>query len=362
MRANRIEVNDKHGGALPGSPFPNLATGPRHPGRLRAAAGAQAQVPAARRRQRPGRERDPVRPRGAGDGRRPRRASGAGRTRRHDRLLPQHLRRRRAGHQAVARDMKPLTAPAEARRAARAERNRNQSMVDMNLVSLIDVFTILIFFLMSNVGVETLASTSAVQLPESMSQKAPEETVLVVVTGSEILVGGKAVASVGGAGRRRRPDPAAQGRARRRGVARGDPQGERERQQARDDHGRQGHPLSPAAQGDVHGGARRLQPTSRSPCGRGSSREGGARGRVPRRMPQRASAAGKRRGSAAASRSARASCRGRCVDRRRRALPAHRRARPHRVRDLLLPDAVAAGAQARSDGRADRRRRRWPSC
>jgi biopolymer transport protein ExbD len=88
--------------------------------------------------------------------------------------------------------MKPLS-PLQ-KRAER--RNRNQSMVDMNLVSLIDVFTILIFFLMSNVGVETLASTRAVQLPESMSQKAPKETLLVVVTGSEILVGGKVVASV----------------------------------------------------------------------------------------------------------------------------------------------------------------------
>src|SRR3954452_13131597 len=88
--------------------------------------------------------------------------------------------------------MKPLS-PVQ-RRAER--RNRNQSMVDMNLVSLIDVFTILIFFLMSNVGVETLASTRAVQLPESMSQKAPKETVMVVVTGTEILVGDKVVASV----------------------------------------------------------------------------------------------------------------------------------------------------------------------
>ncbi|MEO5844741.1 MAG: biopolymer transporter ExbD [Caldimonas sp.] len=88
--------------------------------------------------------------------------------------------------------MKPLS-PLQ-KRAER--RNRNQSMVDMNLVSLIDVFTILIFFLMSNVGVETLASTRAVTLPESMSQKAPKETVLVVVTATEILVGGKAVASV----------------------------------------------------------------------------------------------------------------------------------------------------------------------
>ena len=79
----------------------------------------------------------------------------------------------------------------------RAERRgRNQTMVDMNLVSLIDVFTILIFFLMSNVGVETLATTRAVKLPESLAQKAPKETLLVVVTGSEILVNTKVVASV----------------------------------------------------------------------------------------------------------------------------------------------------------------------
>ena len=79
----------------------------------------------------------------------------------------------------------------------RAERrSRNQTMVDMNLVSLIDVFTILIFFLMSNVGVETLATTRAVKLPESLAQKTPKETLMVVVTGSEILVGSKVVASV----------------------------------------------------------------------------------------------------------------------------------------------------------------------
>ena len=51
----------------------------------------------------------------------------------------------------------------------RAERrSRNQTMVDMNLVSLIDVFTILIFFLLSSSGnVETLPSPKAVLLPES---------------------------------------------------------------------------------------------------------------------------------------------------------------------------------------------------
>ena len=80
----------------------------------------------------------------------------------------------------------------------RAERrSRNQTMVDMNLVSLIDVFTILIFFLLSNAGgVEILPSPKAVKLPESVAEKSPRDTVVVVVSGSEILVDGRKVANV----------------------------------------------------------------------------------------------------------------------------------------------------------------------
>jgi biopolymer transport protein ExbD len=83
-------------------------------------------------------------------------------------------------------------------RQRRAEhKGRNKTMVDMNLVSLIDVFTILIFFLLSNSGgVETLPSPKAVHLPESVAEKSPRETVIVVVSGTEILVGGRKVASV----------------------------------------------------------------------------------------------------------------------------------------------------------------------
>jgi biopolymer transport protein ExbD len=81
------------------------------------------------------------------------------------------------------------------KRAAR--RNRNTSMVDMNLVSLIDVFTILIFFLLSSAGVEAaLPSTKAVKLPMSTAEKAPRETLVLVVSGDEILVEGRRVAGV----------------------------------------------------------------------------------------------------------------------------------------------------------------------
>jgi biopolymer transport protein TolR len=79
----------------------------------------------------------------------------------------------------------------------RAERkNRHGSGLDMNLVSLIDIFTILIFFLMSSTGVELLTSSRAVQLPQSTAQQAPRETVVVTVTAQEIVVDGRRVASV----------------------------------------------------------------------------------------------------------------------------------------------------------------------
>ncbi len=80
----------------------------------------------------------------------------------------------------------------------RAERKgRNQNMVDMNLVSLIDVFTILIFFLLSNSGgVETLPSPKAVLLPESVAEASPRDTVVVIVSATEIIVDGRRVAMV----------------------------------------------------------------------------------------------------------------------------------------------------------------------
>ena len=83
-------------------------------------------------------------------------------------------------------------------RDRRAERKaRNGSLVDMNLVSLIDVFTILIFFLLSSAsGVETLVSPKAVKLPLSVAEKAPKDTVVLVVSGDEILADGRRIAMV----------------------------------------------------------------------------------------------------------------------------------------------------------------------
>ncbi|HEY6240966.1 MAG TPA: biopolymer transporter ExbD [Burkholderiales bacterium] len=80
----------------------------------------------------------------------------------------------------------------------RAERHaRNKLSVDLNLVSLIDIFTILIFFLLANASeVEVLPSTKAVRLPESTAEKTPKETLVVLVSNQEILVQGRKVSSV----------------------------------------------------------------------------------------------------------------------------------------------------------------------
>ncbi len=73
---------------------------------------------------------------------------------------------------------------------------RSTSLVDMNLVSLIDIFTLLIFFLLANSSeVEVLPSSKAVHLPLSTAEKPAKETVVVVVNNDDILVQGAKVAS-----------------------------------------------------------------------------------------------------------------------------------------------------------------------
>jgi biopolymer transport protein TolR len=79
----------------------------------------------------------------------------------------------------------------------RAERKaRNHQGLDMNLVALIDIFTILIFFLMSSTGIEVLSTARAVKLPESTAEKMPRETIVISVSATEIVVGGRRVATV----------------------------------------------------------------------------------------------------------------------------------------------------------------------
>ncbi|MBT8077220.1 MAG: biopolymer transporter ExbD [Gammaproteobacteria bacterium] len=75
-------------------------------------------------------------------------------------------------------------------------RNRVK-ITKMNLTSLMDVFTILVFFLLVNSGsVEVLDAPKEVTLPESRVEAKPRETVVIFVSPEDILVQGKRVALV----------------------------------------------------------------------------------------------------------------------------------------------------------------------
>jgi biopolymer transport protein TolR len=84
-------------------------------------------------------------------------------------------------------------------RAKRMEKHhaRNTRSGALNLVSLMDIFTILVFFLLVNSSdVETLPKSENLQLPESIAEQKAKETVVILIGEVDILVQGKIVAKV----------------------------------------------------------------------------------------------------------------------------------------------------------------------
>lgn len=83
-----------------------------------------------------------------------------------------------------------------ARRMAK-QHKRGSGQPKLNLVSLMDIFTILVFFLLVNSSdVEVMESDKSITLPESVAIKTPEEMLIVKVSNKEILIGGRSIISV----------------------------------------------------------------------------------------------------------------------------------------------------------------------
>ena len=82
----------------------------------------------------------------------------------------------------------------ESRRIRRMERSRKM-VVGLNLTSLMDVFTILVFFLLANSSSnEVLSTPKHIELPDSVVESKPRETVVIMVGPETVLVQGEAVA------------------------------------------------------------------------------------------------------------------------------------------------------------------------
>ena len=86
----------------------------------------------------------------------------------------------------------------KSRKAMRMEKHhKRRAMGGLNLISLMDIFTILVFFLLVNSQeVETLPNAKDLQLPESYAEQKARENVIIVITEEAILVQGRAVADM----------------------------------------------------------------------------------------------------------------------------------------------------------------------
>ncbi len=84
------------------------------------------------------------------------------------------------------------------KRAKRMQRHHKRNKkVGLNLVSLMDIFTILVFFLLVNSSsTQQLPSTKDIQLPKSVAEALPKETLVITISNNDLLVGGRRIVTV----------------------------------------------------------------------------------------------------------------------------------------------------------------------
>jgi len=79
----------------------------------------------------------------------------------------------------------------------RGHQKKSRKLAGLNLVSLMDIFTILVFFLMVNSSeVEVLQTSPKIKLPDSTSEQRPENRLVISVDADDLVVQGRPVAKV----------------------------------------------------------------------------------------------------------------------------------------------------------------------
>lgn len=82
------------------------------------------------------------------------------------------------------------------RRMARHQQ-RLRGVSKLNLVSLMDIFTILVFFLLINSSdVEVLQTDKHIKLPDSTAEQKPAQTLVIKINDADLIVGNRPVAKV----------------------------------------------------------------------------------------------------------------------------------------------------------------------
>ena len=74
---------------------------------------------------------------------------------------------------------------------------RNKADAELNLIPMIDILTVMVaFLLVYSTEVEVVQNTKGVDIPQSISEQRPRQTVVVMLTKDDLFVQGERVASV----------------------------------------------------------------------------------------------------------------------------------------------------------------------
>ena len=90
-----------------------------------------------------------------------------------------------------------MTGRRSLRKARRVK--RHSRVPSINLVSMIDIFTILIIYLLVNTAAVQVIGAEQVDLPTSVAQEEPRQKVAVIISNQDILVDGRPLMSVAAA-------------------------------------------------------------------------------------------------------------------------------------------------------------------
>ena len=74
---------------------------------------------------------------------------------------------------------------------------RNRADAQLNLIPLIDILSVMVaFLLVYSTEVEIIQNTKGIEIPQSIAQTAPKQSVVVMITKSDLFVQGEFIATV----------------------------------------------------------------------------------------------------------------------------------------------------------------------
>jgi biopolymer transport protein TolR len=74
---------------------------------------------------------------------------------------------------------------------------RHRADAELNLIPMIDILSVMVsFLLVYSTNVEVLQNTKAIEIPQSIAEQPPRQTVVVMLTKDELFVQGEAIATV----------------------------------------------------------------------------------------------------------------------------------------------------------------------